>query len=325
MYEGVRRFSLLSDRNPVRTRHKPPMKTHPKSYLALALATLALNLSVIQPAQAASWVTNSPMTTQRANHTVTVLPNGKLLVVGGVNGTYLSSAELYDPATGRWTTTGSLNTARAYHTATLLPNGKVLVVGGLNPVSSGIYLSSAELYDPATGTWTTTGSMTTIRGYHTATLLPNGKVLVAGGYNFGYPTGAELYNPATGTWATSGALTTARRYHTATLLPNGQVLVAGGYNGSSVLSSAELFDPAAGTWTATNSLTTARQYHTATLLPNGKVLVAGGYNGSSVLSSAELFDPATGTWAATNSLTTTRESAYGDVAAQWEDIGDRRV
>ena len=110
-----------------------------------------------------------------------MLPNGKVLVAGGYNGSgYLTSAELYDPASGSWTATGSLNTARGNHTATLLPNGKVLVAGGYN---GGGYLTSAELYDPASGSWTATGSLNTARYDHTATLLPNGKVLVAGGYN----------------------------------------------------------------------------------------------------------------------------------------------
>ena len=113
------------------------------------------------------------------DHTATLLPNGKVLVAGGYNGGALTSAELYDPASGTWTATGSLNTARYDHTATLLPNGKVLVAGG---ISNGSDLTSAELYDPASGTWTATGSLNTARYEHTATLLPNGKVLVAGGY-----------------------------------------------------------------------------------------------------------------------------------------------
>jgi N-acetylneuraminic acid mutarotase len=127
--------------------------------------------------------------------------------------------------------TGSLGTLRAQHTATLLPNGKVLVAGGID--SSFNPLASAELYDPATGTWTATGSLVTARYSHTATLLPNGKVLVSGGFNSSVPlASAELYDPASGTWTATGSLSTARRIHTATLLPNGKVLVSGGFNSS---------------------------------------------------------------------------------------------
>ena len=128
-----------------------------------------------------SWVPTGSLFTARSRHTATLLPNGKVLVAGGNNGPALSSAELYDPATGTWTATGSLGTARERPTATLLPNGKVLVAGGASNQSN--FLNSAELYDPATGTWAATGSLGTARAYHTATLLPNGKVLVAGGSN----------------------------------------------------------------------------------------------------------------------------------------------
>src|SRR6266550_2840859 len=250
-----------------------------------------------------SWTTTGSLATARAAHTATLLPNGKILVAGGVDSSGIpASAELYDPATGTWSATGSLATARQSHTATLLLNGKVLVAGGVN--ISG-FLASAELYDPATGIWSATRSLAAARLFHTATLLPNGKVLVAGGQNSsGVLASAEFYDPATGSWSSTGSLGTARNQHTATLLPSGKVLVAGGFNGS-YLTSAELYDPATGSWSSTGSLTTARLQHTATLLPSGKVLVAGGYNGS-YLSSAELYDPATGSWSSTGSLTTAR-------------------
>ena len=144
-----------------------------------------------------------------------------------------------------------------------------------------------------TNTWSAAGSLATARLSHTATLLPSGQVLVAGGgYNGGVLASAELYDPATNTWSAAGSLATARRLHTATLLPSGQVLVAGGYGNSGIpLGSAELYDPATNTWSAAGSLTTARLYHTATRLPSGQVLVAGGYNGSAALASAELYTP----------------------------------
>jgi hypothetical protein len=187
----------------------------------------------------------------------------------------------------------------------LLPSGKVLVSGG----SGAGLVSAAELYDPAAGTWTPTGSLATARVYHTATLLANGKVLVVGGAVGGsVVSSGELYDPAAGTWGTTGSLAKARGSHTATLLADGSVLVAGGYDaGGLALSSAELYDPATGTWTLTGSLATGRLNHTATLLSNGAVLAVGGYAGSGVYrSSAELYDPVGRTWTPTGSLATAR-------------------
>src|SRR2546421_4247 len=139
------------------------------------------------------------------------------------------------------------------------------------------------------GTWTATGSLATARTLHTATLLPNGQVLVAGGANGAhFLASAELYDPAAALWAATGSLAAARENHTATLLPNGQVLVAGGNGGGGYVASAELFDPATGLWAATGSLANARTSHTATLLSNGQVLVAGGIGGD-VFASAELY------------------------------------
>src|SRR5439155_1366266 len=149
--------------------------------------------------------------------------------------------------------------------------GLVLVFGSM----------SSAVQAQTTGRWRITGSMATAREFHTATLLPNGKVLVAGGGDGGGSTfaSAELYDPATGIWTATGSIATARSAHTATLLPNGQVLVAGGTNYPiGTLASAELYDPATGIWTMTGSMATARAGHTATLLPNGQVLVAVGLN-----------------------------------------------
>jgi N-acetylneuraminic acid mutarotase len=155
-----------------------------------------------------------------------------------------------------------------------------------------------------------TATMKAARCCHTATLLPDGRVLIAAGDLIvpGKSTllrGAEAYDPASGAWHATGNLNIARAYHTATLLGNGQVLVTGGEGGGA---SAELYDPATGTWSATGNMSTARSHHTATLLTDGKVLVAGGRNGNSYLSSAELCNPSTGMWSVTGSMTTARAS-----------------
>jgi hypothetical protein len=265
-----------------------------------------------------TFTTTGSMTTAREFHTATLLNNGMVLIAGGGNNTaLLASAELYNPVTGTFTTTGSMTTARHEHTATLLHNGMVLIAGGGSITSGGsnFILASAELYDPATGTFTTTGGMTPGEILHTATLLNNGMVLIAGGIDATGTTSAsaQLYNPATGTFTATRSLNTARLYHTATLLNNGAVLIAGGTGSPNTLiplAGAEVYNPATGIFTATGSLNTARHRHTATLLDNGTVLIAGGSQGFSgiiALASAELYDPATATFAATGSLNTGRQ------------------
>jgi hypothetical protein len=191
----------------------------------------------------------------------------------------------------------------------VLQNGKVLVAGGS---SAGMSLNSAELYDPNTGMWSITGSLNFERNSHTATLLPNGKVLVTGGSPslFNATSSAELYDAATETWSITASLSTARFFHTATLLPSGKILVAGGGTDDGVNDIAELYDPATETWTATGSLTTPRDDHTATLLSNGKVLISGGLtfsgDGFGPTNSAELYDPSTGRWTTTGGLNMNR-------------------
>lgn len=157
----------------------------------------------------------------------------------------------------------------------------------------------------ASGNWNKTGSMNVARMNHTAALLANGEVLVAGGTNStANLASAELYNPATGKWTFTGSMVTGRWNHQAVRLQNGQVLAAGGFGtNDNVTSSAELYNPSTGTWTATGSMTVGRVDFTLTLLSNGEVLAAGGSDNGTALSSAELYNPATGTWAATSSMT----------------------
>ena len=199
--------------------------------------------------------------------------------------------------TFQWDFTGSLHTARYYHTATLLSDGRVLVAGGTGARPETFPypgIASTELYGPATGTWTATGSLTTARQDHKAALLTNGMVLVAGGSNFvsGILASAELYDPATGNWTGAGRLNVARWHHTATSLSDGTVLVAGGLSRRNSLASAEIYDPATGNWTAATSLNNARGLHTATLLSDGSVLAAGGNNNGAFVATAELYGPA---------------------------------
>ena len=273
-----------------------------------------------------SFALTSSMTDRRYAQTSTLLQNGKVLITGGFSfdksacfnaGTSppLISAELYDPSSGSFAPTGSMSEARGLHTATLLSTGKVLIVGGGNggggrPPFAGDGSATAEVYDPATGTFTPTASMSTARIGHTATLLLDGKVLVAGGITSGssgslvthtFPLAtAELYDPVTGTFTVVATMTVPRAGHTATLLRDGNVLISGGFTDSTLgaagvgTGTAEIYDPAKATFLPTNKpVVLGRWAHTATLLPDGTVLLVGG--GSSV---AETYSPPDGSFSA---------------------------
>jgi hypothetical protein len=246
------------------------------------------------PSTPASFSGTGPLNTARSNPTLALLQNGQVLVTGGQSstGSILASAELYDPNTGVFTpTTSPMNAARYVHTATLLPNGQVLITGGQG---SSATLQSAELYNPATGTFSLTNSMTTPRSNQTATLLPNGQVLIAGGSAPSAPSSAELYNPSTGVFTATGSMGTDRYVANAALLPNGLVLIAGGISipANTYLSSAELYNPATETFGSTGSMHSARGYFTLTALQNGQILAAGGGNPGQ-LTTAELYNAGT--------------------------------
>ena len=306
-------FVLTGSLNTARASHTSTVLTNGMVLIAGGYnGTVLASAELYNPATGTFTPTGS-LNTGRIYHTATLLNNGRVLIAGGYdnNGNILASAELYNPATGIFTATGSLNTARELHTATMIQgtmiNGMVLIAGGQG---SGGALASAELYNPMTGTFATTGSLNTARVYHTATLLNdaalnNGTVLIAGGYdnNGNTSASAELYNPATATFTPTLSLNTARYRHTATLLNNGMVLMAGGEDSSgNALASAELYNPATGSFTPGGSLNTARILQTSTLLNNGTDLMAGGYGSSAYLTAAELYDPATEAFASTGSL-----------------------
>ncbi|MEI6448024.1 MAG: kelch repeat-containing protein [Actinomycetes bacterium] len=243
----------------------------------------------------------------RRGATASVLTSGKVLIAGGINGSsaILNTAELYDPVKGVFTPAGSpLINARYGATALTLPSGKVLLSGGVESVggfsTAEKGLTSAELYDPGTGLFTATGSLSTVRNGATATVLSGGKVLVVGGRGnkmspYTQPdvlASAELYDPKTGLFTATGNLIDPRFDATASALPNGKVLIAGGKDKSGSLARSELYDPTTGLFARTGDLITARTEALAVVLRSGKVLIVGGTsNWSATLGWAELYTP----------------------------------
>ena len=293
-----------------------------------------------------SFTPTGSLSVKRASKTATLLADGRVLMTGGYDcgrggedGIW-PTAEIYDPATGTFSATGSMHTGREFHTATLLADGRVLIAGGYTappPAAAGritlasvrtaesaaSVLATAEIYDPTTGQFSETGSMSTFRDNHTATRLEDGRVLVIGGGGEGYASSesADVYDPETGTFSETGSLKTGRWLHTATLLADGRVLVLGGRSPQdSVYDSAEMYDPGTGKFSPAGTMGEGRQQHTATLLADGDVLIAGGYwsDGQAwrVLSSTERFDPGTGDFSQIGSMGTPRS---GHTATRLDD------
>jgi N-acetylneuraminic acid mutarotase len=249
-----------------------------------------------------SWSPAGSMSVARFYHTATLLVSGKVLVAGGeqTGAGSVSSAELYDPGSNSWLPASSLRTARSGATATLLGNGKVLVAGGGRTGSTGTTaLASAELYDPASNSWFPAAPMSAARYQHTATLLGNGKVVVAGGISdSGALSSAELYDSPSNTWSPAASMSTSRSLQTATLLANGKVLVAGGNGTGTRLSSAELYVEGATTTTTLSTSASPSLYgqmvtFTAAVTSSGAPVTSGTVTfreGGTVLASAVALD-----------------------------------
>ncbi|HET7511581.1 MAG TPA: kelch repeat-containing protein, partial [Chthoniobacterales bacterium] len=204
--------------------------------LAFTLLTVSLLSTLGIVAEAANTI---PLTPERAGHAATLLNSGLVLITGGLNeNTTLNSALLYNPANGQFTPTGDMVVARSSHTSTLLNDGRVLITGGDNGPGTKL-IKTAELYDPATGQFTlTTKQMSIARSKHTASLLPDGRVLIVGGKN------ADIFDPAAQTFTMTTNSPTNRSSHSAVTLADGSVLITGGYVGPVASNDAWIFDPA---------------------------------------------------------------------------------
>jgi hypothetical protein len=291
--------------------------------VALAATTIAFGITplhtVLPPVAGVGSVSPAtPMLEPRSGHSATLLPNGKVLIAGGMrrNQEFYRSAELYDPTTGKFQRTGEMSMARVGHVAILLRSGKVLVVGGWSGPECA---NSAELYDPLAGKFSAIAKMTTKRGQPSATLLADGDILIAGGADHDAPGGiasAEVFHTATLAFEPVASMHYARISHTATLLSDGRVLIAGG-RGDGVTASAELYDPKTRRFSETAKMLTPRYKHTAGLLPNGRVLIAGGSDDrdwKGTMNSAEIYDPVAETFTPTSPMNDSRFKLPGEAA-----------
>ncbi len=266
------------------------------------------------------------MTTPRANAAAIRLRDGRVLICGGTAtgeiGGVLSSAELYDPVARTFSPTGSMTVPRAGQTITMLRDGRVLLTGGVQNAGFRSELASAEIYDPASGTFSPTGSMSVSREGHTATMLRDGRVLIAGGSDNGIHTlsSAEIYDPSSGTFSRTGHLHQPRVAHVAALLGTGKVLIAGGGRGGMPggyisYDTAEIYDPATRSFNPVRAhMKSDRVGAAAVKLNDGRVLIVGGKSGRMMtsrlrniasltpLNSAEIYDPESGAFLRTGDM-----------------------
>jgi hypothetical protein len=292
------------------------------------------NGGVYDPPDVSVSDTTGHMVEARNQHSATLLQDGRVLITGGFDGSSrIRTCEIYNPQTQQWRATESMMHSRTNHAATVLPDGRVFVTGGTGINDRSLYWFT--VFEPVAETWSTvlTGGTTATatevtRSSHTATLLGDGRVLIAGGYSTtqgDYERSYEFYDPATHLSRypdKAEPWMNRKRYcHSATVLQDGRVFVAGGYNDEEAyLPYCEIYDPGTDTWTDADPMSMSRMYHTAFLLEDGRVFVAGGKNTTTTHTiMCEIYDPATDTWSSTGSM---RENRSRHRAVM---LGDGRV
>ncbi len=255
-----------------------------------AAFTTGVTVTVVE-----GWLLTGWMTERRLGHVATRLADGRVFVARGWSDgldTPLFNAELYDPTTGTWSMRASSFLSPYFQSVTPLADGRVFLAG-LGPF--------AEVYDPVADTWRRTRDMDEEIDLPQTALLPDGKVLVVGGFSSNRP-GAGLYDPVADTWSSTGVPLQHRSEFSLTPLLDGRVLVVGGRSRGASLATAEVYDPTTGTWSATGSLSTGRAIHAAVRLLDGRVLVLGGGDTEGASRTAEVYDPASGTWRLTGAM-----------------------
>ena len=254
------------------------------------------------------------MNHSRFDHSATLLPDGRVLVVGGMDATFtpLRTAEMFDPETNEWTNTNEMRQARTEHSAALLKDGRVMVTGGLNENLETI--GATEIFDPDTGEWSEYESMRTVRRGHFTLLLHDGRVAVVGGIGqtlgglgilanmvaVGALLSTEIYDPETDKWSQAKDMREGHSGGLAVVLKDGRVLIAGGYNQGEALASSEVFDPITNEWMRTDTMARKTFANTGTVLDDGSVLFTGGFGMSrakgGITPGSEVFDPITNEW-----------------------------
>ncbi len=279
--------------------------------------TLTDSTTLIYDYSTGSWSQTGSFRNPRYSAELTCLSNGKVLLTGGSTSAGAipsNDAEIYNPNTGQWAIAALMNKKRIYHKSVVLSDGKVLVIGGSENLSGQVdpvAEYTAEVYDPAADTWTSTNPLSGGRMDTEAVLLSNGKVLASGGYliHYGYIGTSEIYDPATNSWSTTGSMSERKNNFATVLMADGKVMAAGGLyqeeehtqqasvwsttiHLASRLNTAEIYNPGSGAWSQTYQIRYRSNLSPGILLSDGRIMLSGGWDGADTYyTSTEIYTP----------------------------------